>query len=130
MKIFFGNIPHKVLHATGMAAIAALLMTGCVNVQPPSEQMAVSKAAVSNANTAGAEEFAPLLLKSATDKMAGAELAMTQQKYDMARVLAEQAQVEAQLAAATAHRVRAQKAADTVQEDSRILRKEIERKTN
>jgi hypothetical protein len=91
--------------------------------------MAISRAAVSNASSAGGNEFAPLQLKSAMEKMDSAERAMAEKKYDQARQLAEQAQVDAQLAEATARSVKAQKAADALKEDSRVLREEIDRKT-
>jgi hypothetical protein len=91
--------------------------------------MAVSRAAVSNASSAGASEFAPVMLKSAMDKMAAAERAMTEKDYVKAGELAEQAQVDAQLAAASSRSAKAQKAAEAVQEDSRVLRKEIDRKS-
>lgn len=101
-------------------------MTGCAGM-PPTEQMAVSKVAVSNATSAGGNEFAPVQLKSAMDKMDAAERAMAAEDYVLARQLAEQAQVDAQLAAATARSAKAQKAASALQEDNRVLRKEIDR---
>jgi hypothetical protein len=91
--------------------------------------MAVSRAAVSNASSAGGNEFAPIQLKFAMEKMAGAERAMADKDYVLARHLAEQAQVDAQLAGATARSAKAAKAADSLQEDSRVLRQEIDRKT-
>ena len=91
--------------------------------------MAVSKVAVSNANSAGGNEFAPLELKSAMDKMDAAEHAMAEEDYPLARQLAEQAQVDAQLAAATARSTKAQKAANALQEGNRVLRQEIDRNT-
>lgn len=107
---------------------AAVIATGCASAPPaPVEQMAVSRAAVDSASSAGANEFAPVVLKSAMDKLAAAERAMEKKDYVLARQLAEQAQVDAQLAVATARSVKAKKAADTVQEDSRVLRNEIER---
>lgn len=54
---------------------------------------------------------------------------MTAEDYVLARRLAEQAQVDAQLAAATARSAKAQKAASALQEDNRVLRQEIFRKT-
>jgi hypothetical protein len=62
--------------------------------------------------------------------MSSAETAMTAKNYSLAKDLAEQAEVDAKLAEATARSVKAQKSADAVQEDSRVLRKEIDRKTN
>ena len=91
--------------------------------------MAISRAAVSNASSAGANEFAPLLLKSAMEKMDSAEQAMAEKKYVFARQLAEQAQVDAKLAEAAARSAKAQKAAAALQEDNRVLRQEIDSKT-
>lgn len=107
----------------------ALFMAGCASIPAPTEQMAVSKAAVSSAAGAGGNEFAPLPLKSAMEKMDVAELAMADKNYVIARRLAEQAQVDAQLAAATVRSAKAQKAALALQEGNRVLRQEIDRHT-
>ena len=112
---------------TGLSA--ASLLVACATASPPTEQMALSRAAVSNATSAGGNEYAPVQLKSAVDKMDAAERAMNTKDYVRARQLAEQAQVDAQLAEATARSAQAKKAADAVQDDSRILRQEIDRKT-
>jgi hypothetical protein len=61
--------------------------------------------------------------------MTAAEKAMAAENYVLAQDLAEQAEVDAKLATAMSRSVKAQKAADAVQEDSRVLRKEIDRKT-
>jgi hypothetical protein len=108
---------------------AALVIAGCASVPPPTEQIAVSKQAVSNATSAGGNEFASADMRAAQDKLDRAIQAMTAEDYKNAQLLAEQAQVDAQLAAAKARSAKAQKAAATVQEDSRVLRKEIDRKS-
>ncbi|MDD4977627.1 MAG: DUF4398 domain-containing protein [Gallionella sp.] len=112
----------------GMLAVAATLLAGCASPTPPIEQLAVSRAAISSANSAGGNEYAPLQSKAAIAKMDAAERAMTEKNYVLARQLAEEAQVDAQLAGAAARTAKAQKAADAVHEDSRVLRKEIDRK--
>lgn len=112
----------------GFLVAVALFLAGCASTPAPVEQMAVSRNAVIAANSAGANEFAPLQLKSAMDKMAGAEHAMTEKDYAQARQLAEQAQVDAQLAEAKARSAKAQQAADALKEGSRVLRQEIDRK--
>ncbi len=129
MKKFYHLKSYQMMHRIGVTVAVAIFMAGCASTPAPIEQMAISRAAVSNASSAGGNEFAPLQLKSAMEKMDGAERAMTEKKYDQARQLAEQAQVDAQLAEATARSAKAQKAADAVQEDSRVLRQEIDRKT-
>lgn len=108
---------------------AALTIAGCASIPPPTEQIAVSKAAVANAASAGASEFAAADMRAAQEKLDRAIQAMTAEDYQTAQALAEQAQVDAQLAATKARSAKAQKAAVTVQEDSEILRKELERKS-
>lgn len=118
------------MHKVGVTATAVMLIASCASTPAPTEQMAVSKAAVNSASSAGGNEFAPLQLKSAMEKMDSAEQAMAKKDYLRARQLAEQAQVDARLAEATARASKARKAADTLQEDSRVLRQELDRKTN
>ena len=113
----------------GVFIATGILMSGCANTPPPVELVAVSRATVSAANVAGANELAPIQYKSAVDKMDGADVAMAHKDYLLAQNLAEQAQVDAKLATAIARAAKAKKAADALQEDSRILSSEIGRKT-
>lgn len=110
--------------------IAAVVLAGCANIPPPTEQMAVSKLAVANAVSAGGSEFAPVEMKSAQDRMDRANRAMGKEEYESARRLAEEAQADARLAEKIAHAGKARKAANVTQEDSRVLREEINRKNN
>nr|MBS0021976.1 DUF4398 domain-containing protein [Gammaproteobacteria bacterium] len=109
--------------------IAAVVITGCTSIPAPTEQIASSRMAVSSAASAGGNEFASAEMRAARDKLDRAIDAMTSEDYESARLLAEQAEVDAQLAASKARSAKAQKAAAAVQEDSRVLRKEIDRKS-
>jgi hypothetical protein len=119
---------NRMMNKLAVTAACVIFIAGCAGIPAPTEQMAVSKAAVNSANSAGGNEFAPILFKSAMDKMDGAEKAMTAQDYPLARQLAEQAQVDAQRASATARSAKAQKAATALHESNQILRQEIDRK--
>lgn len=119
------------MSSVGAAAAAAIFMAGCASapsIPAPTEQMAVSRAAVNNASSVGGNEFAPLQLKSAMEKMDAAERAMGEKNYARAKLLAEEALVDAKLAEATARSAKAQKAAEALREDNRVLRKELDRK--
>ena len=61
--------------------------------------------------------------------MDGANRAMAKEDYDVARALAEEAQTDARLAEQKAHSAKAQKAAAVMQDDIRVLREELNRKT-
>lgn len=111
-----------------VAGCVAVAVTGCASFPAPTEQLAVTKQAVTNASSAGGTQFAPAEMRAAQDKLDRAELAMTAENYEEASLLAEQAEIDAQLAAAKARAAKAQQAAAVVQEDNRVLRKEIELK--
>jgi hypothetical protein len=120
----------KSFQLLGAAVAAAIFMSGCAStpaIPAPTDQMALSRAAISSAGSAGASEYAPVQFKSAMDKMDGAERAMGTKNYGLARQLAEEAQVDAQLAAATARAGKAQKAADALQQSDRVLKNELDR---
>ena len=129
MKNFYHLRSYQMMHRIGIALAAAIFMAGCASIPAPTEQMAISRTAINNASSAGANELAPQQLKSAMEKMGAAEQAMREKDYVRARQLAEQAQVDAQLAEATARSAKEQKAADALQESNRVLREEIERNT-
>jgi len=117
------------LSASGrMLALGGIaVLTACASVPPPTEQMAVSRAAVTDAQGAGAYDFAPVEMRTANEKLTRATAAMNQKDYVTARRLAEQAEVDARLAAATANSAKAQRALDEVQASIRTLQNEISR---
>lgn len=128
MKIKNPRIFSKRIGFIGAGLAAAQLISACAG-NPPTAEMALAKASVINATAAGGNEFAPIPLRAAMDKMEGAEQAMGSQNYADARNLAEEADVDAQLAAATARAAKTQKAVNQLQQDNSVLRQEIDRKT-
>ena len=126
MNIFSGNQWYRALGAIGCAAV---VIAGCASIPPPKEQMAVSKSAIANAVAAGGSEFAPVEMRAAQEKMDRANRAMEKEDYENARSLAEQAQADARLAEKKAQSAKAQKAASVMQDDIRVLREEINRKS-
>jgi len=103
------------------------LIAGCASTPAPTEQMALSRAALDTALSVGGNEHAPLQLQAAMNKMDAAEKALAKEDYAEARKLAEQAEVDAKLASAMARSAKAQKASEAVQDDIRVLRQEIDR---
>ncbi len=111
-----------------LCAGALLLAAGCGSLMTPATaDVAVSRAAVENASDAGAAQFAPAELEAARNKMARANQALLDKDYQLATDLALQAQADARLAQGKANSGKAQKAADALQDDIRILREALER---
>ena len=114
--------------ATFAATLAAILLAGPVTAAPaPGEQVAVARAAVADAVSAGGAEFAPLALRGAQDKLDRANAAMAAGANRDARRWAEEAEADARLAAATARATKAERAVTEVQSGIRALQEELAR---
>ena len=114
--------------AAYLTAGAICILAGCSSAYTPaSTQMGVTSAAISNANNAGGQQYAPNDMASAQDKMLRARKAMEDKDYILADSLAKQAQADAKLAQGKADSAKAKVAADALQEDIRVLREELSR---
>ncbi len=108
----------------------SLLLAACATTPVPVAQMALSSAALDQAVAAGASEHAPTDLRSARDHLDRARLALQADDRTLALSLAQEAQVDAQLAEARAHAAKAVLASKSVKDGNRILKEEMGRKTN
>lgn len=107
-------------------AAAILLMAGCASSPPPPDaQFVISRNAIQDALGAGAAQAAPLELQHAREKMVRADAAVDARDFDDARRLAEEAEVDARLAAAKARTARANLAASEIQKSIRVLRENV-----
>jgi Domain of unknown function (DUF4398) len=88
---------------------AGLLASGCASY--PTEQLAASRAAIASAAGAGGNEFAPREMNSAQEKFGLSSRWIAARDYEPARWLAEQAQVDAELAEMKAAAVKAENTA-------------------
>jgi Domain of unknown function (DUF4398) len=116
--------PLAVTLAIGLAALS-----GCASTPAPTEQLAVAEAAVQRANTNATSESSAIELKVATNKLAAARQAMAGKDYELALRLAEQAEVDAEVAALRAQSARSRQAAQESKDASRVLSEEINRKS-
>ena len=106
---------------------AALLGAGCATTPPPTEQMGAARASVAQAQPV-AGQAAPAQLSAAHTKLARAEEAMKRGDHVAARMLAEQAEVDARYAWTVAENARMQRAAAEVNQGIHILKEELQRR--
>ncbi|MCB1895066.1 MAG: DUF4398 domain-containing protein [Rhodocyclaceae bacterium] len=108
----------------------ALGLGACASKVPaPVEQMATSRAAMAQAERAGAGEFAAVELLAAREKLNKAELAMREGRNAEALRFAEQAEADAVLAEAKARSSQSTKAVEDMRQAIETLREEIQRKS-
>jgi hypothetical protein len=109
---------------TGCLFAAVGLITaagGCKSVPPPNQQMAAMRAAMHEAIEAGAPEYAGAEFARARQKYQRASALSADREYGQARRLAEEAEVDARLAASKARAVRAGRELSTAEENLRAL---------
>ena len=99
----------SLLQRAAPVALAGAL-AACSSTPPPEEQLDAARAAITQAQPVAVRDGAPEL-KTAQAKLAGAEQAMQRGDYEGARILAEQAQVDASYAWTLAENARLQRAA-------------------
>lgn len=123
------NMEFKTRFTTVLCASMLLALTACSSSQkaPAAADVAVSKAAVESAVSAGASELAPEEITAARAKMLRASQALAAKDYALARDLATQAQADARLAQSKANSAKATAAANALNEDLRVLREEVDR---
>jgi Domain of unknown function (DUF4398) len=120
----------KLSRFTRAAAACAAMTIGaaaCASTPIPNEGIAVAKASVQRAEQSGAPELAPVEMAAARDKLARAEKAAAAHEAAPATELADQANVDARLAEATAEQQRAHKAAMEFDASMQTLRNESQR---
>jgi hypothetical protein len=113
-----------------LVVVVVLGVVNCAFVSPPTEQMAVSRTAVEDAQRADAIEYAPVELRDAQAKLSKATEAMARDDNARARRLAEEAEVDARLAENKARTANARATAAELQEGLRLLRRALHLTTN
>jgi galactokinase len=123
------NLQLKNPLASVLCSAMLLALVGCASSEkaPATADVAVSKAAVENAVSAGAADLAPEEISLARAKMQRASQALAAKDYTLARDLANQAQADAKLAQSKANSAKATAASNALQEDLRVLREEVDR---
>jgi Domain of unknown function (DUF4398) len=119
----------KLLKGAAVSAAVVCGLAACASTPIPNEKIAVAKASVQRAEQSGAPELAPVELAAARDKLNRAEKAVADRDAQPATMLAEQANVDAQLAEATAIQQRSHKAALEFDNSMQALRQESMRST-
>jgi len=119
------------LSGPAKAAFALLALAAAVAAYAANpiadEKIAVAKASLDRAEQSGAPQAAPVELATARDKLARAEKANADHNPKPAALLADQANIDAQVAEAMAMKARSQKAATEFDTSMQALRQESAR---
>lgn len=117
------------LRLTLLVATASFALLACASVPPPNAEIEASGVALASATGAGGTQWAPQDMRSAQDKLSRAKQALGNQDNALALNLARESSADSRLAEAKANAGKAGKSAAELQESSRVLREELQRKS-
>lgn len=104
--------------------VVAFGIVACASAPMPVDKLAVAKSAVERAEQAQAAQFAQVELNSARNKLTAAQAAADKRDAEVAARLADQADVDAQLAEATARARQQEQLVNEMEAGLRDLRNE------
>jgi hypothetical protein len=113
--------------ATPLIACAALTLGACASVPAPHEQVAKAEAQVDTARRHGADQHAPLALRTAEDLLAESRRQLDEEHHLEARRAAEKAEVAALLATTQARREQLQQSVEDLSDTVEALEEELGR---
>jgi NADH:ubiquinone oxidoreductase subunit D len=118
----------RIIMQVVMLAASMAVLVGCgKEIPPPDEQMTLAGAAVAKAESAEAYRHAPVEFSSARAKLNEAQKLVEKEEYVEARRLAEEAEVDANLAFIKSRSATAQEAVAELQKTLRTLQEEMQR---
>src|SRR5215218_4077393 len=109
------------------AMAAALVLTACASAPEPTAQLQAAQQAISDAERAEATRHAPNDLSDARNKLTAANAAVQAKDMEQAARLAEEARVDAELAAARTSALKAQAVNNEMRRGSEQLQEEMQR---
>ena len=128
MNAVFRRHPRAVLVAPLL--LSALLLGACATQgKPPVADLAIARTSFSQAEAAGAAQLAPVEFLTARNKLARAEAAMRDERYNDARSLTDEAAADADVAERKARAVKSANAAMELQRSNAVLGTELNRAT-
>ena len=108
----------------------AFAIVACASTPMPVDKLAVAKTSVERAEQAQAAQFAQVELTTARNKLAAAQAAADKRDAELAARMADQAEVDAQLAESTARAKQQEQLVTEMDASLRDLRNEALRKSN
>lgn len=117
----------KLTRGAAAIAVTVVALAACSSNPVADEKIAVAKASVQRAEASGAPEYSPVQLATARDELALAEKDNANHDLQPATNLAERANIDAQLAEATAQQQRSRKAAMESDSGMQTLQQETTR---
>jgi predicted outer membrane protein len=104
-----------------LISIVCLVLAACATVQPGPEIFTPAETAIKVAEAAGGDEFAPVEMRFAREKLAVARKGIEKEKYKVAVYLVEEAEINAELAIEKSRTARSRRQANELRKSNEEL---------
>ncbi len=121
------KIKDKILSGSILSIAFVIVLSGCASKNPPLDKISSAESAINRASDNKAQIYAPLELKIAKEKLEKAKTLLKDKKYEDAKMIAEEAKVDAELAEEKSRTKETQKIAQEILDSINALKEEIER---
>lgn len=113
-----------------VALVGVLTLAACASApMAPTQSIQAAEQAITTAEQARVADYASLELSQARDKLAAALVAVEKEDMVLAKRLADESLVDAQLATAKAGELKAKKVNDDMKKGTEVLKQEMDRNT-
>lgn len=104
-----------------LISIVIMLIGACTTAQPGADVFDMAEEAIQMAESVGGDEFAPVEMRFAREKLASARLGMERQKYGVVVYLVEEAEINAELAIEKSRTARSRRRVNELRESNEEL---------
>lgn len=108
-------------------AVSSLLLVACASTPPPTQQIAAAEVAIAHAEQAQVADYASPELSAAREKLTAARAAVVKEDMKIARRLAEQSALDADLATARLTAAKAKTVNDEMLKSTSVIKQEMQR---
>lgn len=111
----------KFLAQLSAASVLVFAVLGCASVEPPTKLLTEAESDIKSAQEMGAEQHAPLVMRSAESNLAAAKKAIKEEEYEQATYALEKSIADTELAVATTQAQKLESAVEQVEENLNAL---------
>jgi len=119
-------MPQVVLNMrNAILPLAAIFLVSCTVAKPGPDVFANAEQGIEAAERAGAEEFAPVELRFAREKLDEARRGVEQRKYEVALYLVEESEINSELAIEQSRAAQSRRKVNELRRANEMLREEL-----
>ncbi len=108
-----------------LIALVCLVLTACATVHPNPSILETAEQAIRAAEAAGGDEFAPVEMRFAREKLVSARKGMEKEKYEVAVYLVEESEINSELAIEKSRTAKSRRRANELRKSNAELEEKL-----